>query len=99
MAFGKQTSATVSTLDVELAVLFGEDQLQRARTCKVEELKFSADEIVQAARAMRRCTGKPAEQIELARGLPDDVQTAFCMWLLDPDMQAKVLAAAGIRLQ
>lgn len=92
-----QTEA--GSLEGELALLFGDEPLQRARTCDVTDLRFTPDEIVQAARAIRRCSDKPTEQIEMAKCLPEDVQVALCKWVMDPDMKAKVLKATGIRLQ
>ena len=87
------------SLNGELASLFGEQVLTRARSCKVADLDFSPDEIVQATRALRRLSGRPVEQVVMARCLPDDVQTALCMWMVDGGMQAKVLAAKGFRSQ
>lgn len=87
------------SLDGELASLFGEQVVTRARRCRVTDLDFSPDEIVQATRALRRLSGKPVEQVVLARCLPDDVQTALCMWMVDDGMRAKVLKARGVRLQ
>ena len=89
-------SSQVGFLDGELAFLFGEQVVTRARRCRVTDLDFSPDEIVQATRALRRLSGKLAEQVVMARCLPDDVQTALCMWMVDNSMQAKVLAASGI---
>ena len=87
------------SLDGELASLFGERVVTRARRCRVEDLDFSPDEIVQATRVLRRLSGKPAEQVVMARCLPDDVQTALCMWMVDGGMQTKVLQAKGVRFQ
>jgi hypothetical protein len=97
----KKTAAPLQagSLDGELAALFGEQVVTRARRCKVEDLDFSLDEIVQATRVLRGLSGKPAEQVVMARCLPDDVQTALCMWMTDSSMQAKVLKARGVRLQ
>lgn len=92
-------SSKAGSLEGELASLFGEQVVTRARRCKVAELDFSPDEIVQATRALRRLSGKPAEQVVMARCLPDDVQTALCMWMVDAGMQAKVLHARGARFQ
>jgi hypothetical protein len=90
--------AKASDLEQELALLFGAETLERARVANVEELRFTPDEIVQAAREIRRYGDSPSAQMEIARFLPDDVQTALCMWVIDPDMKAKVLKATGIRL-
>lgn len=87
------------SLEGELASLFGEQVVTRARSCRAEDLDFSPDEIVQATRALRRLSGRPAEQVVTARCLPDDVQTALCMWMTDSGMQAKVLKARGVRFQ
>ena len=87
------------SLEGELASLFGEQVMTRARQCRAEDLDFSPDEIVQATRVLRRLSGKPAEQVVMARCLPDDVQTALCMWMVDSGMQAKVLQARGVRFQ
>lgn len=87
------------SLDGELASLFGEQVVTRARRCRVTDLDFSPDEIVQATRALRRLSGKPMEQVVMARCLPDDVQTALCMWIVDGGMQAKVLQAREVRFQ
>jgi hypothetical protein len=87
------------SLEGELASLFGEQVVTRARRCKVEDLDFSPDEIVQASRVLRGLSGKPAEQVMMARCLPDDIQTALCMWMTDSSMQAKVLKARRVRLQ
>lgn len=87
------------SLEGELASLFGEQVLRRARKCSAEDLDFSPDEIVQATRVLRQLSGKPAEQMVMARCLPDDVQTALCMWMVDGGMQAKVLKARGVRFQ
>jgi hypothetical protein len=93
------TPLQAGSLEGGPASLFGEQVVTRARRCKVEDLDFSPDEIVQAARALRGLSGKPAEQVMMARCLPDDVQTALCMWMTDSGMQAKVLKARGVRLQ
>ena len=87
------------SLQGELACLFGEQVLTRALSSKVEDLDFSPDEIVQATRILRRLSGKPVEQRVMARCLPDDVQAALCMWMVDDGMQAKILKAGGVRLQ
>jgi hypothetical protein len=102
MAENSETTAKLSqagSLDGELASLFGEQVVTRARRCRVADLDFSPDEIVQATRALRRLSGRPAEQAVMARCLPDDVQTALCMWMVDGGMQAKVLQSRGARLQ
>ena len=87
------------SLEGELASLFGEQIVTRARQCSAADLDFSPDEIVQATRVLRRLSGRPAEQVVMARCLPDDVQTALCMWMVDSEMQAKVLKARGVRFQ
>lgn len=87
------------SLEGELASLFGEQIVTRARQCSAADLDFSPDEIVQATRVLRRLSGRPAEQVVMARCLPDDVQTALCMWMVDSGMQAKVLKARGVRSQ
>lgn len=87
------------SLQGELALLFGDQVLARAQACKVEDLDFSPDEIVQAARELRRLSGQWEAQMDLARCLPDDVQAALCMWLADGDMKAKLLAANGLVMQ
>ena len=92
-------SLQAGSLEGELASLFGEQVLTRARQCKVEDLDFSPDEIVQATRVLRRLSGRPVEQVVMARCLPDDVQTALCLWMVDGGMQAKVLKARGVRFQ
>lgn len=87
------------SLEGELASLFGEQVVTRARQCSAADLDFSPDEIVQATRVLRQLSGKPAAQVMMARCLPEDVQTALCMWMVDSGMQAKVLKARGVRLQ
>ena len=84
------------SLEGELASLFGEQVVTRARRCRVEDLDFSPDEIVQATRVLRRLSGQPVEQVVMARCLPVDVQTALCLWMVDNGMQAKVLKARGL---
>jgi hypothetical protein len=92
-------SCKASTLNRELASLFGEQVLARAQACKVQDLDFTPEEIVQAARELRRLSGDWLAQVDMARCLPDDVQAALCMWLADPGMKAKVMAAKGVCLQ
>ena len=92
-------SLKAGSLEGELASLFGEQVVTRARRCRAEDLDFSPDEIVQATRALRQLSGKPVEQVVMARCLPDDVQTALCMWMVDEGMQAKMLQVRGVRFQ
>lgn len=101
MAVVDQTEqrSQAGSLEGELALLFGEALLHRARECDISELRFTPNEIVRAARDIRQCSADPAVQIETARRLPDDVQVAICKWIIDPEMKAKLLKATGIRLQ
>ena len=99
MIENSETSAALTqagSLQGELACLFGEQVLTRALSSKVEDLDFSPDEIVQATRVLRHLSGKPIEQQVMARCLPDDVQAALCLWMVDGDMKAKVLASKGV---
>jgi hypothetical protein len=91
-------STDAGSLNGELASLFGGQVLQRALSCDVRELDFSPADIVLAARELRRLSGQWEAQVDMARCLPDDVQTALCMWLADSDMKAKLLTAKGINL-
>lgn len=94
-----QQDTEANSLAGELASLFGAAVLTRALNSRVEELDFTPGEVVSASRELRRLADQPDVQQVMAQCLPDDLQVALCMWLLDPGMQAKVLKARNLFLQ
>ncbi len=90
-------TAQASSLERELALLFGAELLAKAKVCRLSALDFAPMDIVAAARALRRLEGRPAAQQEMVAILPDDVQLALCRWLVDFRTPERVLAASGYR--
>lgn len=81
----------------ELAALFGDDLVHRARVTDPAELDLSSDlmdAVWDAADRLLRDAGNPTAQRASVEGLSAAVRLALCMWVLDLDLAGKLYALA-----
>ncbi len=76
------------SLHTELKSLFPSETIRQAALLEPELVDALA--VQEAAGALLRLKGKPAEQVALVKAMPPSTAAALCRWLADPAFWARV---------
>lgn len=81
-------------LETELGHLFGKNLVALAKQADVTDLNLDSsmlDNLQGAASDLERLSHDPARQRALVKSLGDELAMALCMWLLDNELDIKIL--------